>query len=157
MSHSFGEAWCYLWRECGWLTSGVFGLLAFGILYTAFTPENLTQICVCRKGSKDLIIFEELYYLSFANQVILQTEKKCRIWPSQGCCSMGLTIGQKLKALPSDLSMSREWADGRHFSVCTLQRFKPGRVTRSNAQWFLLAGGCTELNEKKAACLFWQK
>lgn len=49
--------------------------LAFGMQATAFAPENLTQICVCRKGSKDLIIFWELYYLSFANQVILQTEK----------------------------------------------------------------------------------
>lgn len=53
----------------------VFCLLACGMQSAAFAPENLTQICVCTKGSKDLIIFWELYYLSFANQVILQTEK----------------------------------------------------------------------------------
>ena len=75
LSHCFRKAWCYLWREHGLLTSVVFCLLAFGMQSTAFSPENLTQICVCRKGSKALIIFWEPYYLSFANQVILQTEK----------------------------------------------------------------------------------
>lgn len=75
LSHCFRKAWCYLWRDHGLLTSMVFCLLAFGMQSTAIAPENLTQICVCRKRSKDLIIFWELYYLSFANQVILQTEK----------------------------------------------------------------------------------
>lgn len=113
LSHCFRKTWCYFWGEHGWLTSMVFGPLAFGMLSTAFTPENLTQICVCREGSRDLIIFWELYYLSFTNQVILQTEKKCCVWPSQGCCSMGLTTSQKLKALPTGLHTSRVSADGK--------------------------------------------
>lgn len=68
----------------------MFGLLAFGIPSIAFTPENLTQICVCREGSKDLIIFEELYYLSIANQVILQTEKKNAVYdPAKAAAQWG--------------------------------------------------------------------
>ena len=56
---------------------------------TAFAPENLTQICVCTKGSKGLIIFWELYYLSFANQVILQTEKNAVCDPAKAAAQWG--------------------------------------------------------------------
>lgn len=153
-SHCFRKAWCYFGGECGWLSSMVFGLSAFGMPSTAFTPENLTQTCVFRKGSKHLIIFWDLYYLSFLTRSFFR-QKKCWVWPSQG--SMGLTASRKLKALSTGLRMSRESADGKQFSVRTLQTFKARRVTKTNAHWLWLTGGRIELNEQEAPCLFWQQ
>lgn len=53
----------------------VFGLSAFGMPSTAFTPENLTQICVFKEGSKHLIIFWDLYYLSFLIRSFFRQKK----------------------------------------------------------------------------------
>lgn len=118
LSHCFRKAWCYLWRDHGLLTSMVFCLLAFGMQSTAFAPENLTQICVCRKRSKDLIIFWELYYLSFANQVILQTEKNVVYDPAKAAAQWGWQQARNSKALLAGLSMSRERADRKQLSAC---------------------------------------
>lgn len=149
LSHFFRKAWCYLWREHGLLTSVVFCLLAFGMQSTAFAPENLTQICVCGKGSKDLIIFWELYYLSFANQVILQTEKMlCMTQPR--LLLSGVDCRPEIqKPCPQAWACPESELTGSsspHASVSPVPLFKSGKLTKSNAHLTLLDG-----------CLHWAK
>ena len=131
LSHCFRKAQCYLWREHGWQTAVVFCLLASGMQPTAFAPENLTQICVCTKGSKGLIIFWELYYLSFANQVILQTEKNVVCDPAKAAAQWGWPQARNAEPCPQAWACPEsELTESSSLSVpCT--RLSPLRLCSS--------------------------
>lgn len=105
---------------------GVWPLSLWNAAYSIHSRRPHTDLCF-QKGVQTLNYFLGSLLFVFPNQVILQTEKMLSMTQPR---HNGV---DKLKALSTGLRMSRESADGKQFSVCTLQTFKARRVIKTNA------------------------